>query len=265
MVDAVAGSVVDVSFDAMAQQDTRCSLVAETLPLNTFPAFMVRDAPRQVIILALLQVVRLPGLGDVAAAHVHFAPRLFIIVKVPLAQEPQRSHAEGHNGRHGAVQLVEARGAEHGAVAAKRGNDVDLVGNVGLVVGNVQREAEVLLDRLGDARLDNDVDVAVLAVDVTRKLDDGLGDVGRVELLDEEEVARGPRPVEHEERGAWFRALQVARVCARGQLRDTEAVGRRGAERWRRGEVSRTSAGGRWETACRACGGMSTTVGENFR
>lgn len=130
-----------------------------------------------------------------------------MIVKVPLAQKAQRAHAEGEDGRHRAVKLVEARGAEDGAIAAKCGNDVDLVGNIGLVVGNVEWKGQVLLYRLGDARLDNNVDVWVLAVDVAGKLDDRLGHVGGVKLLHEEQVARRAWPVEYEQRGARFRAL----------------------------------------------------------
>ncbi|KAJ3493761.1 hypothetical protein NLG97_g4527 [Lecanicillium saksenae] len=57
------------------------------------------------------------------------------------------------------MQLVEAGGTEHRAIAAKRRDDVDLVRNVGLVISHVEREAQVFLYSLGNTGLDNNVDV----------------------------------------------------------------------------------------------------------
>lgn len=223
VVDVVARAVKDVGLDAVPQQNPRCPVDSLALAPDSLPSLASRRIRAHAIAIVVVVPPRhgsvTPG-ADVAAAHVHLPPRLLVLCKVPFAQKAQRAHAEGQDGRHRPVQLEQARGAQHRPVAAKRGNRIDLVGDARAVVDDKDGKVELLLDRHRDARLDDDVDLGVVAADVPRKRNHRLGHLGRVQLLHQQQVSRRPRPVERQQRRARLGHLQVSRVRALRQLGD---------------------------------------------
>lgn len=201
VIDVVARPVKDVGLDPVPQQNPRCSVDSLTLALDSLPSLARRRIRAHAIVVPPRHGSIAPR-ADVAAAHVHLSPRLLVLCKVPFPQKAQRPHAERQDGRHRPVQLEQARGAQHRPVAAKRRNRINLVGDARAVVDDKDGEVELLLDRHRDARLNDDVDLGVVAADVPRKRNHRLGDLGRVELLHQQQVARRPRPVERQQRRA---------------------------------------------------------------
>lgn len=136
------------------------------------------------------------------------------------------------------MQLEQAGGAQNRAVAAKGRNGVDLVGDARAIVDDKDGEVELLLDRHRDPRLDDHVDLGVVAADVPRKRNHRLGDLGRVELLHQQQVARRPRPAERQQRRARLGDLQVSRVRALRQLSHAAAARLCQPQRVQDGEAS---------------------------
>lgn len=70
------------------------------------------------------------------------------------------------------------------------------------------------------AGLEDKIHLRVFGVDMFGELDDGIENVRRVELLDQQQVARRSGPVQREKRGAGLGALEVARIRPLGEVAD---------------------------------------------
>lgn len=105
------------------------------------------------------------------------------------------------------MQFEQACRAQYGTVAAERSNDVNFICNVGSMVGNENGKVEMRLDCRCNTRLDDDVDLGILAVDMLGELGDRFSDVWRVELLDEKKITRRSGPSQRQQRRAGLSAL----------------------------------------------------------
>lgn len=84
MIDVIARPVEDVCLDPVPQQHPRCSVDSLTLALGSLPSLTRRCSRAHAVVVASRHGSIAPR-ADVAAAHVHFSPRLFMFCKVPFS------------------------------------------------------------------------------------------------------------------------------------------------------------------------------------
>lgn len=95
----------------------------------------------------------------------------------------------------------EARSTEDGAIAAKGGDQIDLVWELGGWIaagGGIDGEGQVVVNSLGDAAFKDDVDIWMIVMEMLGETSGILDDPGSMELGNEKDVSGGLLPVESE-------------------------------------------------------------------